>query len=234
MKMDMEKLKKIGYGVVCFVMVAIILWLFIGMMLESSEDKKEKTSKELQRPTPLVTQVVVTKEVDKFVEIEKVISSETIQEGLREMGVLITEEYYFTQVEDYSKTKTLFKFITTESGFVYSYDGVISAGVDFNEIVVKKYDNEKKISIVIPKSAIQYVDIDYDSFKKYEEKESAWNKLALEDYNISMMEFENAAKSRAIERGILMRADEGAQKIISNFVKGLVGEDYTIDILVKQ
>lgn len=232
--MNREKIKKIGYGFVCAVMVVLILWLLIGMIMGSDDKKREKETSANQRPTPLVTQVVVEKEVEKFVEIEKVISSETIQEGLREMGVLITEEYYFTQVEDYSKTKTVFKFITTEAGFVYSYDGVITAGVDFNGIEVSKDDEAKLVSVKIPKSSIQSVDIDFDSFKKYEEKEAAWNKLSLEDYNISMKEFENAATNRAIEKGILTRADEGAVSIINNFVKGLVDSDYTVEVLTKQ
>ncbi len=234
MNMDKEKAKKIGYAVLCSVMVIVIMWLLLGMLFASDKDSKNTGEVTTPRPTPLVTQVVVEKEVEKFVEIEKTISSETIQEGLREMGVLITEEYYFTQVEDYSKTKTLFKFITTESGFVYSYDGTVSAGMDFNEIVVKKYDNEKKISVAIPKASIQYVDVDYDSFKKYEEKEAMWNKISLEDYNISMKEFETAATNRAVERGILERADEGAKVIIENFVRGLADEDYSVEILVKQ
>lgn len=234
MNINKESAKKTGYIALCTVMIIIILWLLLGMLFGGDNSSKEVSEVAEPRPTPLVTQVVVEKEVEKFVEIEKTISSETIQEGLREMGVLITEEYYFTQVEDYSKTKTLFKFLTSEAGFVYSYDGVVSAGMDFNEIVVKKYDSEKKISVAIPKATIQYVDVDYDSFKKYEEKEAMWNKISLEDYNISMKEFENAAINRAIERGMLERADEGAKAIIENFVKGLADEDYSIEIIVKQ
>ena len=234
MLVDKEKIKKIAYWIACIVMGIVILWLFISMLTGSGSKKNNDTIKSEARPTPLVTQVVVEKEVEKFVEVKKTISSEVIQEGLREMGVLITEEYYFTQVEDYSKEKTLFKFITSESGFVFSYDGVIAAGIDFNDIVVKKYDNEKKVSVIIPKASIISVDIDYDSFKKYEEKEGFYNKLELEDYNRAMQELEATSTERAIKKGILTRADEGAKTIISNFVKGLLEDDYEVEILVKQ
>lgn len=231
MKFDKDNVKKISYYVACALMVIVIIWLFVGML--SGSDKDKDISDAIARPTPIVTRVVVEKEVEKLVEIEKVISSEIIEEGLRDMGVLITEEYFFTQVEDYSKTKTFFKVITTESGFVYSYDGVIAAGLDFSAIKVTKNDDKKMISVVMPKSSIQYVDIDYESFKKYEEKEGFWNPLTLEDYNISEIEFENSAKARAIDKGILDRADESAKKIIENFVRGLVEDGYEIEVSVR-
>ena len=228
MKMGMEKLRKIAYGVLCGAMVIAILWLLIGMLLGSS-DKKENKVEEIPRPTPLVTQVVVEKEVEKFVEIEKEITSETIAEGLNDMGFLVTEEYYFTMVESYEKTKSLFKFITTKSNFLYSYDGELYAGVNFENIKVTKDSDKKVITITLPKSEVQSISIDKNSFKAYEEKEGWGNELTMEDFNKSLLELENAAKSRAIDRGVLERADENARDVIGNFVKGLVGNDYKVE-----
>lgn len=227
MKMDMEKTKKIAYGVACAVMVIVILWLLIGMLFGSSDKKKTDTT-EVVRPTPLVTQVVVEKEVEKFVEVDKVITSETIEEGLNDMGFLITEEYYFTMVESYEKTKSLFKFITTKSNFLYSYDGELYAGVDFENVTVDKNEENMVITIGIPKAEVQSVTIDKNSFKAYEEKEGWGNELTMEDFNKSLLELENAAKSRAIDRGVLDRADENAKEVIGNFVTSLVGEDYEV------
>lgn len=227
MKIDMEKTKKIAYGVVCAVMVIVILWLFTGMLFGSSDKKKTDTT-EVVRPTPLVTQVVVEKEVEKFVEVEKVITSETIAEGLNDMGFLITEEYYFTMVESYEKTKSLFRFITTKSNFLYSYDGELYAGVDFENVTVDKNEENMVITIGIPKAEVQSVTIDKNSFKGYEEKEGWGNELTMEDFNKSLLELENAAKSRAIDRGVLDRADENAKEVIGNFVTSLVGEDYEV------
>lgn len=227
--MKKEKLMKIAYGALCATMVIIILWLGLGMIFSFDSKTEDEEIAETPRPTPLITQVVVEKEVEKFVEVEKTITSETISEGLNDMGFLITEEYYFTMVESYEKTKSLFKFITTKSNFLYSYDGTLYAGVNFENIKVSKDDNNKIIAITIPKAEVQSVTIDKNSFKAYEEKEGWGNELTMEDFNKSLLELENAAKSRAIDRGVLESANENAKDVVGNFVRSLVGTDYSIE-----
>lgn len=226
--MEKEKVTKIAYGILCGVMVIAILWLLAGMML-GKDDKKSTVAKEEPRPTPLVTQVVVEKEVEKFVEVEKTITSETVAEGLNDMGFLVTEEYYFTMVESYEKTKSLFKFITTKSNFLYSYDGELYAGVNFENIKVAKDDDRKIITITIPKAEVQSISIDKNSFKAYEEKEGWGNELTMEDFNKSLLELENAAEARAIDRGVLDRANENAKDVVGNFVKCLVGDEFAVE-----
>ena len=145
-------------------------------------------------------------------------SSETIRDGLANMGVLITQEYYFTQVETYTKEKNIFIVIPTRSGFTYSYDGNVVAGVDFGGINVKTDEDRKIITVDLPSSEIQSVNIDRDTFKIYSEKESLWNPLKLEDYNISLVDFEDSAKAKALENGILERSDAQAQKLVREFI----------------
>jgi SNF2 family DNA or RNA helicase len=71
--------------------------------------------------------------------------------------------------------------------------------------------------------------IDKDTFKIYSEKESLWNPLKLEDYNISLVEFENAAKEKAIASGILERSDEQARNLVREFISSLPNTgEYTI------
>ncbi len=146
-------------------------------------------------------------------------STETIEDGLNNMGILITQEYYFTQVETYTKEKKILNFINSESGFSYSYDGKVTAGVDFEKIGLEKDDNQKVIVVSIPDSTIQTVDIDTDTFKIYSEKESLWNPIKMEDYNMSLNDFENAARQKALESGILDRSDEQAKNLITNFIR---------------
>ena len=62
------------------------------------------------------------------------VSVETIEDGLANMGFLVTQEYYFTQVERYTKEKEIIFGITSSSEFLYSYDGQVFAGVDFEKI----------------------------------------------------------------------------------------------------
>lgn len=157
-------------------------------------------------------------------------SSETIRDGLSNMGVLITQEYYFTQVETYTKEKNIFLIILSSSGFMYSYDGAVLAGVDFEKIGVQTDEDRKVVTVDLPPSEIQAVTIDRDTFKIYSEKESIWNPLKLEDYNISLAEFEDAAKEKALGSGILERSDQQAQKLVSEFIVSLPATNgYTVE-----
>ena len=54
--------------------------------------------------------------------------------------------------------------------------------------------------------------------------------LKLEDYNISLVEFETAARQKALERGVLERADESARRLVGEFIASLPNTaGYSID-----
>jgi hypothetical protein len=147
------------------------------------------------------------------------VTTETIEDGLSDMGFLVTQEYYFTQVEKYTKEKKVLSIIPSSSEFMYSYEGSVLAGVDFEKIKVTKDDDAKTVNVELPESEIMTVTIDKDTFEVYSEKDSLWNPLKLEDYNMSLSEFEEAAKKKALEGGILERSDEQAKKLIIGFIR---------------
>lgn len=224
----MNKIKK-DWIYLALIGVAVIVMLVLLISEFGSKDKKNTTSQSVPF-TSSAEKRVVTVEKETFVEVEKTITSEMIAEGLNDMGVMITAEYDFTQVEEYTKTKTYLSFITTQSNFIYSYDGVVSAGIDFNSIKVVKDDEKKTVTITVPKAVIQYTDIDYDSFRMYSEKEGLWNPMSIQDYNTSLVEFEKNAEEKAKKKGLLTKADENARMIIKNFVHGILDDnEYTVN-----
>ena len=189
-------------------------------------DFKIRRDAERNEAAMTATTIKVKEKKDKVVIS---VSTDTIQDGLANMGVLITQEYYFTQVEKYTKEKTFLKFITSSSEFMYSYDGAVMAGIDFEKIEIKTDEDRKIITVDMPDSEIQAVTIDKDTFKIYSEKDSLWNPLKLEDYNISLVEFEDAAKEKAIASGILGRSDEQARNLVREFISSLPNTgEYTI------
>lgn len=190
------------------IVISIIQMIILGVNYAqnraASNNAAEKTS------------IIEMKEKEDNVLIS--VNTETIQDGLQDMGVLITQEYYFTQVEKYTKEKTILFVLPSSSEMMYSYDGSVLAGIDFEEILIEKDDTNKTITVRIPHSSIQVVTIDKDSFEVYSENDSLWNPIELEDYNVSLAEFEEAAKDKAIENGILERSDEQAVNLIENFI----------------
>ena len=227
--------KEIAYLIGIAVAVVLILCVLIVGLVRHGRDREELP---VHTPTPVAPMTkVVTKEVERFVEVEKTITSDIIQDGLRDLGVLITQEYYFTEVSTFSDVKKIFKSIElkfTESGYIVSYDGTITAGIDFSKAAVIKDVDAKKISVYLPKAEIQSVVLDKSSFKVYSEKTGLGNPLSVEDFNSSLIELEETAKAKAMERGILENADKNARSLVLNFISGLVDlTEYTLEFAEK-
>lgn len=202
-----------------------ILALVVAIVLSLDFSARRKAEREEAAQT-----VTTIKEKEKKDRAVITVNTKTIQDGLVNMGFLVTQEYYFTQIETYSKDKNILFVIPTTSGFTYSYDGAVMAGVDFAQIKIETDADRKFITVKMPASEIQAVTIDKDTFKIYSEKDSLWNPLKLEDYNVSLVEFENAAKEKALASGILTRSDEQARSLVRQFISSLPGTAaYTVE-----
>ncbi|MCR5656084.1 MAG: DUF4230 domain-containing protein [Butyrivibrio sp.] len=214
----MKNLKNIFY--MAIIAISVIASVVMCVQFKNSPAETASTSDSSERATlaPRKDTTIVT------------VNTEVINDGLKNMGFLVTQEYYFTQVETYKKEKPIFKYFKSSSVMAFSYDGSVTAGVDFEKIDISKDDTSKTITVNIPDSEIQTVIIDKDSFKKISEDDSLWNPLEIEDYNNAIKEFEEAAKKKAIESGILERSDDQAKKLIENFINNFPSvSDYKIE-----
>ena len=147
-----------------------VIALVVAVVLCLDYSIRRKAEKEEAAQT-----VTTIKEKEKKDRAVITVNTKTIQDGLANMGVLITQEYYFTQVETYSKDKKIMFVFPSSSGFTYSYDGAVMAGVDFAGIQIETNNETKTITVKMPASEIQAVTIDKDTFKVYSEKDSLWN-----------------------------------------------------------
>ena len=218
---------------VYLVLIGLVLCLTLGLVLWHHGSRSDADA-------PLVTarpagDTVVRKEVEKIIRVEKEVTAEVIQEGLNDMGLLVTEEYYFTEVVSFSSIKKLFKKLElgiTASSYLASYDGVVTAGIDFSGITVSRDDEHHVLEVRLPRAKILNVDIDPESFVLYAEKTGLGNPLSAADFNQSLVELEATAREKALARGLLDRAEENARSVIENFVSGLVNaEEYSVRIV---
>lgn len=208
---------------ILYILIGIVAAAVLGVSIYAIAKPKPAASEIPERPEP----ETVVRQVQKIVEVEKEVSVETMEDGLRNMGFLVTQEYYFTDKLSFSSIKKLFKtdieLKFTESSYLATYDGTVTAGVDFTAVRVEK--DEETVTVHIPRSEIQSVTIDPESFELYSEKNGLGNPLSVEDFNSSLVELENSAREKALERGLLTKADENAQTVIRNFITGLLGAD---------
>ena len=212
------------------VLIGLVITLIIGSLIWYGIHSPEKEPPAVTpRPTPEV--IVQQTEVEKLVEVEKEITVDTIRDGLRDIGVLVTQEYYFTDVISFSSVKKLFNVEVgfTESSYLASYDGVVSAGIDLGRIEVTKDDERGVVRVTLPAAEVLNVDVDPESFELYSEKTGFANPLSVEDFNNSVVTLENSVREKALAKGLLEKADENARSVVRNFIAGLVDTSrYTI------
>lgn len=151
--------------------------------------------------------------------------SQTTKIGFEDIGELATQSAYCTQVNVTDSSRELFgaKIPFTQSKYIYSYDVVVKAGFDFEEIEWSK--NDKTIEVKLPEAKILSNEIDLDSFKVYHEQESIYNQITLEENNEALAKLKETAEKDAIENGLLENARSNAETILTGFF----GNEYDLD-----
>ena len=165
------------------------------------------------------------------------VESRNIAFGLKDMGELVTQAGYFTNVQSSTSTRRLFGMDIpfTTSKYIYSYDGVVKAGLDFAGIEVQVDDANRTVTVRLPEIEILDVNIDNDSLKIYDESQSIFTPLHISDVNEAQIELKEQVRQTAIDNGILEEAEKNARTIISGFLSGTMDlKNYTIQFEAKE
>ena len=218
-------MQKKGKNAVYLTLTGIVILLMIVLVIIHQRQPLNSSIPEAT-PEAVLENAAKKHNGPSFVTINTTISADVIQDGLRDMGELATEEYYFKEVVSYSSIKQFLglNLGLTESSYLAGYEGVIKAGIDFTEIKVGKDDDNKIITVTLPRTRILSSEINPDSFELYSEKEGWGNPISVTDYNNSLAELVKKAETSATERGVLEKAGENAQLIIRNFIMTLLGD----------
>lgn len=160
------------------------------------------------------------------------VESRTVAFGLRDIGELVTQAGYFTNVQKNNKDQKLFGVSVpfTTSQYIYSYDGIVKAGLDFSELEIQVDDANKIVTVTIPEVKIFDISIDNDSLKIYDESQSIFTPLHITDLNDAQIKLKEEVRQTAIDNGILEGAARNAKTLISGFLSGTLDlKDYTIE-----
>lgn len=163
-------------------------------------------------------------------EMEPEITSTLIFNKLINVRELTTLKYYYTNMGQFENQNTFYgyKVPFTSKKFIVSYDGVIHAGVDLEKMDVKL--KGKSIEIKIPAAKILSHEIYEDSLKVFDERESIFNRIDIEDYNNFSKDQKKEVEDKAIKRGLLKEADQEAKKAIE---ETLIGDTILSDYKIK-
>lgn len=143
--------------------------------------------------------------------------SKTTKIGFENIGELATQSAYCTEINVTDESRKLFGIDIpfTESKCIYSYDIVIKAGFDFEEIEWEEVGTTIKVRL--PEVKILSSEIELDSFKVYHEDESIFRKITMEENNESLKTMKENAERDAIANGLLDNARSNAETILTGF-----------------
>ena len=151
--------------------------------------------------------------------------------GFNEIGELATQEFCFTDMKDFSDSKMIgnVKIPFTTKKLICSYSGTIKAGIDFAAITVDVNKTDKVISVQMPKAKILSCELDNESYQVLDEKSSIFNQIKSEDINALQQEMKDSMQAKAVERGILTRAESQAELLVKNMILGMgTFSDYSL------
>lgn len=151
--------------------------------------------------------------------------SKTTKIGFEDIGEFATQTAYCTELNVTENSRDLFGVTIpfTQSKYIYSYDIVIKAGFDFEDIKWKV--NGTSIEVKLPEAKVLSNEINLDSFKIYHEDESIFTQITMTESNESMKDLKQKAEEDAIANGLL----ENARTNVEIILKGFFGNVYDLE-----
>lgn len=189
------------------------------------ENKVAKRKKSIVKAKLIALIAVIVIALGAGLYFGKSLSSESriTKLGFEDMGELATQAAYCTMVEDTEAARDLFgvEIPFTQSRLIYSYDVIVRAGLDFEQIEWSVDEPNKVIEVKLPEIKVLNSELDTESFKLYLEDESIFRRISMEENNDSMIEMEENARRQAVGNGLLDEARANAEAILRSFFVGV-------------
>lgn len=154
--------------------------------------------------------------------------------GFKDVGELVTQEWYGRILEDSTKDRKIFKKVSvpfTESRIIFSLDVEVTAGLNFKEIEQDISEDGKTVTITLPKAKIyKYYQVP-NTFNSYLDDESWFTNINSKERHDLEDAVVEKGKEKALEAGLLEKADKNAKTIIEQMVKA---KDKDIKIIWKE
>ena len=162
---------------------------------------------------------------------EPQITGDLLASRLRSVQELVTVSYYYTNMGRFENQVDFYgwKVPFTTKSFIVSYDGVIKAGVDLEQLQVSIGGGE--VTVTLPESRIISHEIPEDSLEVFDESDNLFNHITIEDYTAFTRDQKSAMEQRAVDGGLLDRANQEARMAVDSLLRIMPGlEEYTLTV----
>lgn len=217
-KINFKDVKKIKNRILAAVLAAIIG--FVAGFITCITKPWEKVN-------PIITRVD-----GQIVKNNYMLTINTVEKIIKPASDLITSKYNYKDADIYENYKQLFgkKIPFTTDKTVFTYKGTISVGIDLSEV---KYviDNEnKKISITLPKLEIKSDEIDDSSFKYPFESDSIFNTTGMSDFTELFSKLKEKKEEEVkSDTKFMNMAKQNTENVLKKFLTAAdATKDYTV------
>lgn len=229
--------KKIRKTVVSIILVLVLVVgsSLCSFLYASGMQKAKAEQKAAEEIADLKAQIQELEEMPVSTEqIRPEVNLINLKTQIVDIGELASVEYIFSNTSRFKDAETTKKGKTkwgTEKSFLVECDGVIKAGIKLEAIIMEVKEQEKKILIYLPEAEILSYEIDEDSVKVLEEESGIFTEITVEDKVKFDADVKESMKSRAIENGILEKAQKNAEAIIERIVTAdaAIRDEYTVE-----
>lgn len=167
-----------------------------------------------------------------------IVSSTQLGASYKDIAELSVEEYVFTNVakrEDPGKVVAGWGVPLTGNNIMFTYDGTVKAGIkDASKISVDVNDSSRTVTIDSPKVEITESKIDPATITVYDQSMNPFNQIKVQETMEFVAQEEEAAREKAIDSGLLDRAEKRTEELLTSHTKALLAgtdtSDYTVEV----
>ncbi len=178
-------------------------------------------------------ETVIGEEGDGAFDQVQTVSVEEIQRVLEPAAELVTAQYHYKDAGTYENYEKLFgkKFGFMTDKFVFTYSGVVSVGIELDDIVFTVDDENKTIDIKLPPIEIKHNEVDEKSFETPYEKDSIFASTKFSDFSALRAELqEEKAADVLADKEFMSFAEKNTKQVIENLLRAAgITEIYTIN-----
>lgn len=157
---------------------------------------------------------------------EPTITSTSIGATFSDIAELAVEEYAFSNVGEYDEAGLKVFGIDvplTGKNFLITYDGVVKAGIsDTTEIAIDVDDSSAIVRLTVPGVEVTETSIDPGSITVYDQSMNPFNQIGVDDLATFLETEEDNAQARAIDNGLLTRAQQRTESLLVAQVEAML------------
>lgn len=221
------------------ILVLVLAVAVLGMSLRSSRARQRDLERQLKELEEIAKKQEADSEEDegRIHEAEPVITSRQISEEMNSLRELVTKEYLYTNADKYENRNQVsirnwdIDIPLTGKSFLLAYDGRIKAGVDLSRAEIQVDGERRSVTVTLPASEILSHVIFEDQIRVFDEKDSLFNKITIDNYNEFVAEQKAVMEQKAVDMGLLTEADREARSSVNAFLNMMPGMDsYWLDV----